>query len=178
MSFLGNKWPIKRCAGYVAIPYIVEAVVAAGSAVEAKQVSSRQAEAASQAADYNAAVDQANAKQVALNANANIDRQRQEDQTYQSDQRAALAASGVLSDTGSPMVVQATTAGRQEQDIQTYWTSVQEKESNLYAAGQEGIYEGAEQADIYHLQGAADIFNGVGSIAGDVGKGYQVSQGS
>ena len=76
------------------------------------------------------------------------------------------------------MALQATTAGRQEQDIQTYWTSVQEKESQLYSSAAEGVYEGQEEADIYHLQGAADIFNGVGSVAGDLGKGYQVSQGS
>jgi len=149
----------------------------AASATLSEEASSRQAKAATQAADYNAAVDAANAKQTALNANANIERQRQDDATYQSDQRAALAASGVLSDTGSPMVVQATTAGRQEQDIQQYWTSVQEKESNLYAAGEEGIYEGAEQADIYHLQGAAEIFSGIGSIAGTGAKAYNVSQG-
>lgn len=153
---------------------IVTASVAATATTAAlsAEAASRQAKAAAQAADYNAALDVANAKQVALNANANIDKQRQDDSTYQSNQRAALAASGVLSDTGSPMVVQATTAARQEQDIQQYWTSVQQKESNLYAAGQEGIYEGAEQADIYHLQGAADIFSGVGGITNEVGSVY------
>ena len=142
--------------GFTAFKTAVVATSVAATAASATlsvEASSRQAKAATQAADYNAALDAANAKQVALNANANIEKQRQDDATYQSDQRAALAASGVLSDTGSPMVVQATTAGRQEQDIQQYWTSVQEKESNLYAAGQEGIYEGAEQADIYHLAG-------------------------
>lgn len=177
MSFLGDKWPVDRCAGYVAIPYIIEAVVAAGSAVEEKQVSSRQAEAVSQAADYNAKVDVSNATQLSMDANANIQKQRQDDQAYQSNQRAALAASGVLSDTGSPMALQATTAGRQEQDIQTYWTSVQEKESQLYSSAEEGVYEGEEQADIYHLQGAADIFQGVGNITGDLGKGYNAEQG-
>lgn len=164
--------------GYAAIPYIIEAVAAAASTTVAVEASNRQAAAAAQAADYNAAVDKANANQLAMNANANIQRQRQQDQEYQSNQRAALAASGVLSGTGSPMALQATTAGRQEQDIQTYWTSVQEKESQLYSSAAEGVYEGQEEADIYHLQGAADIFNGVGSVAGDLGKGYQVSQGS
>lgn len=162
---------------YVAIPSIISAVVAAGSAVEAKQVSSRQAEAASQAADYNAKVDRAQATQLTLDANQNIQRQRQQDQEYESNQRAALAASGVLSGTGSPMALQATTAGRHEQDIQTYWGSVQEKESQLYASAAEGQYEGAEQADIYHLQGAADIFQGIGTVATDTGKAYQAYKG-
>ena len=149
----------------------VTATVAAGAAAAtmAAEASSRQASAAAHAADYNAKVDIANAQQLSMNANANIAKQRQDAATYQSDQRAALAASGVLSGTGSPMQLQATTAARQEQDIQTYWTSVQEKESQLYASAEEGVYEGQEQADIYHLQGAADIFNGIGGIAGDIG---------
>jgi hypothetical protein len=130
--------------------------------------SSRQASAAAHAADFNAKVDQANAQQLAMDAKANIQKQRQDDTAYQSDQRAALAASGVLSETGSPMTLQATTAMRQEQDIQTYWTSVQEKEGQLYSAAAEGVYEGASEADIYHLQGAADIFSGIGSMAGSV----------
>jgi hypothetical protein len=177
MSFLGNKWPVNRLGGYAAIPYIIEAVAAAGSAVEQKQVSARQAEAASNAADYNAKLDVSQATQLSMDANANIQKQRQEAQVYESNQRAALAASGVLSDTGSPMALQATTAGREEQNIQTYWTSVQQKESELYGSAEEGAYQGSEQADIYHLQGAADIFQGVGSITGDLGKGYQTYQG-
>lgn len=177
MSFLGNSWPLNRCGGYIAIPYIIEAVVAAASTTVAVEASNKQAEAATQAADYNAKLDVANAQQLAMNANANIAKQRQDDQAYQSNQRAALAASGVLSGTGSPMALQATTAGRQEQDIQTYWTSVQEKESQLYSSAEEGVYEGQEEADIYHLQGAADIFNGVGSMTGDLGKAYNAEQG-
>ena len=100
--------------GFTAFETAVVATSVAATAASATlsvEASSRQAKAATQAADYNAALDAANAKQVALNANANIEKQRQDDATYQCDQRAALAASGVLSDTGSPMVVQATTAG-------------------------------------------------------------------
>jgi hypothetical protein len=164
--------------GYVAIPYIIEAVAAAASTTVAVEASNKQAEAATQAADYNAKLDVANANQLAMNANANIAKQRQQDQEYQSNQRAALAASGVLSGTGSPMALQATTAGRQEQDIQTYWTSVQEKESQLYSSAEEGVYEGQEEADIYHLQGAADIFKGVGSMTKDIGEGVSAYEGS
>ena len=178
MTFFGNKWPKDRVGGWTAVPYIVEAVIAAGSAVEAKQVSARQAEVASQTASYNSKVDIANAQQLQLNADANIQKQRQDDAVYQSNQRAALAASGVLSGTGSPMELQATTAGREEQDIQTYYTSVQEKESQLYASAQEGVYEGQEQADIYHLQGAADIFKGIGDVANYSDKAYNAYEGN
>ena len=166
--------------GYTAIPYIIEAVAAAAttaSTVVSVEASNKQAAAAAQAADYNAKLDQANAQQLAMDANANIQKQRQDAAVYQSDQRAALAASGVLSETGSPMTLQATTAMRQEQDIQTYWTSVQEKESSLYSAAAEGVYEGAEQADIYHLQGAADIFKGIGSLASEAGAAEKAYEG-
>ena len=157
---------------------IIEATAVSGVAAAGISAysASRQAKAAAQAADYNAKVDQANAQQLAMNAQANITKQRQDDATYRSDQRAAMAASGVLSGTGSEMEVQATTAARQEQDIQTYWTSVQEKESQLYSAAQEGVYEGAEEADIYHLQGAADMFGAVGSLAKAGGMYAQMSQ--
>lgn len=164
----GSDWPKDRTGGFVAA-VIVSAIAAGAAAAESAHASSEQAKAATQAADYNAKVDTQQATQLSLDANANIQRQRQEAQVYESNQRAALAASGVLSDTGSPMALQATTAGREEQNIQTYWTSVQEKESQLYSSAAEGEYEGQEQADIYHLQGAADIFQGIGGMASAFG---------
>lgn len=159
---------------------VVEGISVAATAattVMSTQAANRQAAAAAQAANYNAKLDIANAQQQAMNAQANIAKQRQDDKSYQSNQRAALAASGVLSGTGSPMALQATTAGRQEQDIQQYWTSTQQHEATQYAAAQEGVYEGAEAADTYHLQGAADIFKGIGSIGGEVYQGYKDQQG-
>lgn len=153
--------------GFTALDTTLAATAVGSAAVSAglsARASSQQASAAARTADYNAKLSVANAQQAELNANANIQKQRQDDMAYQSNQRAALAASGVLSGTGSPMELEATTASRQEQDIQTYWTSVQEKESQLYASAEEGIAEGQETADIYHLQGAGDIFSGIGNI--------------
>ena len=166
----------------LATSLIVEAtaastVAAGASAYMSARASSQQATAAAQAADYNAKVDVANAQQQALNANANIAKQRQQDQEYQSDQRAAYAASGVLSGSGTPMEVQATTAGRQEQNIQQYWTSVQEKESAQYAAAEEGVVEGQEEASTFHLQGAGDIFNGIGNMENSAMTGYRAYEG-
>jgi hypothetical protein len=145
-------------------------VAAAGtSAYLSARASSQQATAASQIANYNAKVDIAQANQDAMNAQANIEKQRTDNASYDSNQRAALAASGVLSGTGSPMALQATTVGRQEQDIQQYWTQTQEQESSQYQAAELGVYEGAQEADTYHLQGAADIFQGVGQMTNSVG---------
>lgn len=149
----------------MAVALVVAAVASVASAGVSYAASQKQAAAATQAANYNAQVDIANAQQLAMDANANIQRERLSDQEYLSKQRAAFAASGILSDTGSPLAVQATSAGRMEQDIQQYWTTTQQKESQLYAAAQEGIYQGQEQASLYHLQGAASILQGIGSAA-------------
>lgn len=152
---------------------LTASVATAGvSAYMSASAASKQASTAAQIANYNAKVDEANAQQLAMNANANIQKQRQDNGTYLSAQRAAYAASGVLSGTGSPMAVLATTAGRQEQDIQQYYASTQEEEQRLYGAAQLGVYEGAEEADMYHLQGAADIFKGIGGMVSLVGQSY------
>lgn len=156
---------------------IVSVVATTVSTIQQHNIAGQEAAAASQAAQYNADLDIANAKQDAENAKANISTQRQKDASYLSTQRAALAASGVLSDTGSPMEVQATTAGRMEQNVQQYWTSEQESESTLYEAAQEGVYEGAEAADTYHLEGTAAIFSGIGTIANTTGQFSQTSAG-
>ena len=151
--------------------FLIPLIMMAASAAMQASAASKQATTAAQIGDYNAKVDIANAEQLAKNANVNIQKQRTENQSYLSSQRAAYAASGILSGTGSPMTVQATTAGRMEEDVQQYWYSVQQKESTLYAAAQLGVYEGHEQASAYHLQGAAAIFKGIGSVAGMMGSG-------
>jgi hypothetical protein len=125
----------------------------------------KQATYAAKVADYNANVDIANAKQEAMNATANIQAQRLQGQEYLSRQRAAYAASGVLSDTGSAMAVQASSAARMEQSIQQYWAQVQERESSQYAAAQLQLSEGKQQAKMYHLQAAGDFFKAAGNIA-------------
>lgn len=178
MSFLGNKWPENREGGFVAAAIITAVAAVAGAAEQAK-ASSDQARTASQVADYNAKLDAANAQQTAMNAQANIQKQRQDDKAFQSSQRAALAASGVLSSSGSPMALQATTAGRQEQDIQQYWQSTQLQETKDYESAQLGVYEGQQESEAYHLQGAAEIFAGIGGAAGSISKaatGIQTNQ--
>ena len=148
---------------------ILALAMMAASTYEKAQASSEQATAAAQAADYNASVDRANAQQLAYDTTANIDKQRVAGESYMSTQRAQYAASGILSGTGSAMIVQATTAARLELNIQQQWTTAQEKEALLYGAATEGVLEGQEQASMYHLQGVADIFSGIGSMAGIMG---------
>lgn len=128
----------------------------------------KQATYAAKVADYNAKVDIANAQQQAMNAQANIQSERLKDQEYLSHQRAAYAASGVLSDTGTPMAVQATTAARLEHGIQQYWNQVQQKEAQEYTQAQLDVMRGKQQAQAYHMQAIGDYFQAAGNIANAV----------
>ena len=124
----------------------------------------KQATYAAKVADYNAKVDIANAQQEAMNAQANIQSQRLKDEAYLSSQRAAYAASGVLSDTGTPMAVQATTAARLEHNIQQYWNQVQQREATGYTQAQMDVMRGKQQAQAYHMQAIGDYFKAAGDI--------------
>jgi hypothetical protein len=151
-----------------AIP-IIAAVAAVASAAEEANIASKQASTASKVANYNANVDIANAQQQQMDANANIAKQRQDDAAYASKMRAEYAASGVLSGTGSPMVTETTTAGRAEQDIQQFWTSTEEAATTQYESAEMGVMEGSLESETYHLEGASDIFKGIGSVANIAG---------
>lgn len=165
--------PAAAAAYYVvAAAVAVEAGTQIYAASQQRVIANKQADAALQAANYNANLDRAQAQQVAMDAAANAQRQRQADKTYLSAQKAAYAAAGINSDSGSPLAVQSTTAGRMEQDIQQYWTSTQQKESQLYSAAAEGIYSGQAMADTYHLQGTAALVSGIGKSVGTLGTAY------
>ena len=125
----------------------------------------KQATYAAKVADYNAKVDIANAQQQAMNAQANIQSERLKGEEYLSHQRAAYAASGVLSDTGTPMAVQATTAARLEHGIQQYWNQAQQKETQEYTQAQLDVMRGKQQAEAYHMQAIGDYFQAAGNIA-------------
>jgi len=129
----------------------------------------KQATYAAKVADYNAKVDIANAQQQAMNAVANIQTERLKNETYLSSQRAAYAASGILSDTGSALGVQATTAARMEQGIQQYWNEAQQRESTAYAGAQAEVLQGKQQAQAYHMQAIGDYFKAAGDIATAIG---------
>jgi len=148
-----------------AIPLAIAATAQAVSAGVQAYDASKSASYAAKVADYNAKVDIANAQQQAMNAQANITKERVQNEAYLSSQRAAYAASGILSDSGSPLMVQATTAARMETNIQQQWMTAQQQEATGYAAAEQAVAQGKAQAEAYHLQGMADIFKGVGSIA-------------
>lgn len=157
------------------MPYVIPIVIAAAGAAVQATAASRAATTAARVADYNAKIDISNAQQLQLDAAANVRRQRDEDSAYRSRIRVAYAAAGILSGEGTPMQVEATTAGRQEQDVQNYWRSVNQKTDKYYGAAAEGVIEGKETASLYHLQGAASILKGIGSMASAYGSGGSTS---
>jgi hypothetical protein len=148
-----------------AVPLLVAGAAGAVSSGVQAYEANKSATYAAKVADYNANVDIANAKQQAMNAQANIQSERQQGAELLSKQRASYAASGVLSGTGSALAVQATTAARLEHNIQQYWNEVQQKESQLYTQAGMEVAKGKAEAKAYHLSAAADMFKAVGSMA-------------
>lgn len=172
-NWTSNQWPKNKQGGYVVIPLVI---AAAGAAVQAR-AANQQANVATSVANYNAKVDVANAQQLQMDAAANVERQRVQDKAYLSKMRTAYAASGIRSGSGTPMEVLATTAGRQESDIQNYWTSVNQKSDRYYGAAAEGIAEGKSNAELYHLKAASAVISGLGKVAGVFAGGGSMSSG-
>lgn len=150
----------------------VEVAATVASTVVQKRAADAAANTAKTVASYNAAVDQQEANQTDLDAQAKIQAMRRDAATYMSKQASAFAAGGVVATTGSALAVQATTAGRAAMQQQQVWADANAKEQSLAAAGQAGIAEGAAQADQDHMEGVADVMQGAGKVASEVGSAY------
>ncbi len=158
------------------ITYAVEAIAAAGavySAVEANRASRSAAATSIATADYNARVDRADAAQIDLDARANIEAMRKDASVYMSRQAASYAGAGVSADSGSPLAVQAVTAGRFVMRQQQAYLEAEAKQRRYYSAAKAGIAESAAQAEAYRMQGTAALLNGAGRVASMVGGAYQ-----
>ncbi len=159
-----------------ALPYIATAISVGSTvkgAIDQKKAAKQAEEATLEASTYNAAVDRADAAQIDTNTRANIDAMRRDAASYMSRQVAAYAGSGVMSNSGSPLVARVTTAGRFAMQENQAWRDSLAKQERLYAGAEEGIREGADQADMYHAQGNAAILNGSAKLAGQLYDAYQ-----
>lgn len=135
-------------------------------AIQQNKASKKAAAADTQTANYNAQVDTAQAQQIQLDTEANIQTEQQDDAVYLSRQAASYAASGVISNTGSPLHAQITTAGRLNQRIQQQYSDSQRKQQLLYAQAQEGVYYGQAEASADNAVGTAALLTGGAKIAG------------
>jgi hypothetical protein len=124
---------------------------------------------------YNARVDENQAKQLELDADANIANARRSAAIYTSRQRAAYASSGVLS-SGSPLAVEATTAGRFEQQIQQMKVNTGQEAAKARAAGSVGILYAQAQADAIRTQTESALVRGGVGILSTVSGAYGSGQ--
>jgi len=158
---------------WMAATTLVSVGLSVASTIEQKKAANKAAGTATQVANYNASLDRSEAQQIDLDTQTNIDGLRRDASTYMSRQVSSYVGAGVMANTGSPLVVQAATAGRFAMREQQMWADSQAKEQRLESAAQAGIAEGAAQADQYHMQGTAAILSGASKVASQLYGGYQ-----
>lgn len=153
------------------------AVVGVGAGVygtiQASNAANASASTSTAVADYNARVDRSAAEQIGLDTEANIKAMRKDNAGFMSRQTAAFTASGIRSDTGSPLVLRAMTAGSLAMKEQQVFTESEVKQRRLDSSARAGVAEGAAQADAYHAQGVAAVLSGAGRVASMLGQDYQ-----
>lgn len=124
-------------------------------------------------AAFNARYDVTQAQQLDLDTLQNIRTDRQNGKVYLSKMDAAYASAGVLSNTGSALHAQVTTAGRLEQQIQQTYLDSQQKQQALYTKAQAGILAGDAQASSDRAAGTLALLTGGASIARFAFSAYQ-----
>ena len=159
------------------IPLILAAVqgVMQAGAMGASDQASKVAEARALAlGKYNASLDTTEANQGELDTRVNVERMRESNQAYLSRQHSAYAASGVLN-TGSPLAVQAQTAGRLEMGVKQMYLDSLRKQDLLRSEAGAGLRSSAAQAQAYSNANTAAQLNGGAALARTAYNAYQNS---
>ena len=127
---------------------VASLALSAGSAYMQARAKQQQKQTGLAVANYNAKLDEVQANQLAFDTEENIRGTRRDAATYISRQAAGYAAAGVLN-TGSPLAVMASTAGRAEQSMQQRYTEAAAKEEQIRQAGKMGqFYAEAQGAEL------------------------------
>lgn len=159
----------------------VQSYNAANRAASDAQGAANSAAATTQAtADYNARVDRANAEQLSVDSAANIRAMREDAKVYLSRQTASFAGAGVSVDSGSPLAVRVSTAGRLAlQQAEAHRQTVARMEG-IEAGAKAGIAEASSRAEALRIQGqsAADSYHKAGTAAILSGASRMLSQGA
>ena len=124
-------------------------------------------------AAFNARYDVTQAQQLDLDTLQNIRTSRQAGKEYLSRMDAAYASAGVLSNTGSALHAQVTTAGRLEQQIQQAYLDSQQRQQALYTKAKAGILAGDATATADRAQGTLALLTGGANIARFAFNSYQ-----
>jgi hypothetical protein len=128
----------------------------------------QQGQSAASAAEANAKMAEQQAANLDLENRENIRRQRIENQRLLSRQRAGFAASGVQIGTGSPLEVQAETAGILELDILDQNRASQIQQNNLFYQARTDRADASNYRSAGTLNAAGSLFSGLGSIGGSI----------
>jgi len=122
---------------------------------------------------YNNKLDQMQAQQVDQDSSVAVQGMREDAEAYVSKQRGQYAAAGIVADTGSPLAIQAETAGKLELRAQHAFMESSAKQGQLYSEGAAGLYYGRSEQDQISEQSQAATLTGAARIAG---MGYQAYQ--
>lgn len=138
-----------------------------------KKASDNAAQVDTSTAAFNMRYDVTQAQQLDLDTLQNIRTSRQAGKEYLSRMDAAYASAGVLSNTGSALHAQVTTAGRLEQQIQQAYLDSQQRQQSLYTKAKAGILVGDAEATADRAQGTLSLLTGGANIARYAFNSYQ-----
>lgn len=124
-------------------------------------------------AQRNANIDLTAAKQLELDTAANIQAARRDAAVFTSRQQTSYAASGVQSNSGSPLAVQAATVGKMEQRIQQEYSNAGQRESQLRDSANYGVLAGDAQARAINTQNTAALLKGGANMLSTAYGGYK-----
>jgi translation initiation factor 1 (eIF-1/SUI1) len=127
---------------------------------------SQQASAAKQAARYNAAIAEAEAKNQELQTAEGIKRQRMNNRAALSELRNRLANSGTITTSGSPLTVQSETAGRMELAIADAARASAIQAESLRAKGRMGLWEADQMTRAARISMFGTAIGGAASAFG------------
>ncbi len=155
----------------VAVMAVASVALQGYSMIKANKAAKASQSLAKDTADYNAQLEETAAQQVELDDSENIRAARRDAEVYTSRQKAAYASSGVLN-SGSPLAVEATTAGRMEQQIQQMKSNSNQEATKRRSAAAVGRIYGERQASAIGIENTANMLRGGAGILSTVAGAY------
>ena len=134
---------------------------------------SQQAKAQKRAAQYNASLMEAEAANLESQTAEGIARQRRENRARMADLRARMAASGTLTTTGTPAILQGETAARLSLGIADAARSAAMEAASLRARGAMGLWEARQAASASRLNILSTAVSGLSRTATQYHQGRQ-----
>lgn len=125
----------------------------------------QQAKTAAAVGEYNAKVAEAEALTIDMEARENLRRRRQTNKSFLARQRARFVSSGVVEDTGTPLEVQAETAGLLEMEALDANRVARQQAEQRRAGATYSRLSGQSQAAYYGTMAGASLLAGVGGLA-------------